>query len=57
MKEETTAEALNRINREGKRESELEEFNKGPTNGTLNDKQRMALIYKLLLEIRDQEHI
>lgn len=34
-------------------EQELEDFNKGPTNGTLNDKRRMAFIYEELLNIRD----
>jgi hypothetical protein len=35
------------------RDIELEEFNKGPTAGALNDKRRMAYIYEELLNIRD----
>lgn len=33
-------------------EEDLEVFNAGPTNGTLNDKRRAALIYEALLEIK-----
>lgn len=33
-------------------DEELDDFNKGPTDGTLNDKRRMALIYEELLHIR-----
>lgn len=33
-------------------EEALNEFNSGPTNGTLNDKKRMARIYELLLELK-----
>lgn len=33
-------------------EMSLDDFNKGPTNGTLNDKRRMAWIYEELLKIR-----
>mgnify|MGYP003404006444 CR=1 len=44
-------------------DQELDEFNKGPTNGTLNDKRRMAFIYEEVLNIRnrlkelDKEHV
>lgn len=33
-------------------EEALNEFNAGPTNGTLNDKKRLARIYEVLLDLK-----
>lgn len=51
MKEETTQELKERLAKETEIEEALEDFNSGPTAGTLNDKRRMARIYELLLKI------
>lgn len=41
------------LQKEVAREVKLQDFNKGPTEGTLNDKRRLALIYETLLEVHD----